>query len=62
MSVGYVIKDVTCLTLVGTNGVDYYVFALPEDYEAGDTIYYIDGTSTADYRFLPVNTKAISGY
>ncbi len=62
MSEGYEIKDVTCLTLVGTNGVDYYVFALPEDYEAGDTIYYIDGTSTADYRFLPVNTKAISGY
>lgn len=62
MSEGYEIKDVTCLTLVGTTGVSYYVFAVPEGYMPGDVIYYIDGTSMDSYRFLPVNTEGLSGY
>lgn len=62
MTQGYEIKDITCLVLSGTYSTDYYVFAVPQDYEPGDTIYYIDGTSDADYRLLPVNTTDLSTY
>lgn len=62
MMEGYELKDVTCLYMAGTGGTAYYIFAIPEDYEPGDIIYYIDGYSTADYRLVPVSTTRTTEY
>lgn len=59
MHEGYEVKDVTILDF----GSYVCVFVVPDDYEAGDTIYYVDGNGSADmddYELVPVPTMDTS--
>lgn len=59
MSEGYEIKNVAILDF----GSDMYVFIVPDDYEAGDEIYYVDcsgnSTSMDSYQLISVPTMDI---
>lgn len=58
MSQGYEMKDVTMLELYSERGSEYYVFVIPEGYQPGDVIYYIEqtGYDAMEFTLQPVLT------
>lgn len=58
MSQGYRMKDVTMIELYSEYGSEYYVFVVPEGWEQGDVIYYVEmtGSGDMDYTLQPVLT------